>query len=315
MTKRLLIVSLILFLSSPIFALLEVHFVNVGQGDAALINCDGHWGIIDGADTKGAQMLFSYINDVCKVPSFDLVVLSHSDKDHVGGMRGAIQDKLTNNSIVWFDEDSSNTSRWFTSFKEYVNSCKCKETKKPDLGQQYQLGGCLITVIGPTSDFGDRNNNSIIIRIDYKGKSFIFMGDAEWKAQNGLINEYVTANADLGFFNYSPMLNCDVLKVAHHGGSIDEGTETTVSYTLLRSMHPKFAVISVGIENRYSHPHPNTLSRLIQSECNIFRTDYHGTIVFAVNDSGILSLKTEKQNGNPWMDESLLPSVKRNNTN
>lgn len=121
-----------------------------------------------------------------------------------------------------------------------------------------------------------------------------------------------TSNGDLGAFNYSPILTCDVLKVAHHGGSIDNGSETTISYFLLRAMHPKYSVISVGINNRYTHPSPVTLSRLIQDDSNIFRTDYHGTIVFSVDDSGILTLRTEKQNGIPWMDEELLPSIKKN---
>ena len=96
------------------------------------------------------------------------------------------------------------------------------------------------------------------------------------------------------------------------GGSIDNGSETTISYFLLRAMHPKYSVISVAINNRYTHPSRVTLSRLIQDDSNIFRTDYHGTIVFSVDDSGILTLRTEKQNGIPWMDEELLPSIKKN---
>ena len=306
-----LICTLFVFIF-PIIAFLEVHFVDVGQGDATLVNCDGHWAIIDGADTTGSQKLYSYINNYCKISTFDLVVLSHSDKDHVGGLKGAILDKLSKKTVVWFDEDSSNTSRWFVSFKEYVNSYDCKEKIKPELGQEYQLGNSIITVIGPTKDYGDRNNNSIIIRLDYLGKSFIFMGDAEWKSQNGLTTKYVTSNADHTGYNYSPVLCCDVLKVAHHGGSIDEGTETNTSEMLLSAMRPKYSVISVGIENRYSHPHPITLRNLIRKESSVYRTDYHGTIVFTVNDLGMLSVKTEKQNGRPWMDESLLPSFQKN---
>lgn len=304
MIKKLIAFLFFSLLFCPqIFADLDVHFVDVGQGDSILINSEGHWAVIDGGDTSSSSKLYSYANNQLNIPCFELVVLTHSDTDHVGGLRGIIDGKITKKSTIWYDVNDFNDNRAYQSFKTYVETIKCKK-KKPITEDAIQLGGATITCIGPSKDLGNRNDNSLIIRLEYKGKSFVFLGDAGSKSMKDLVNNYASVN-DLGNGFDAPMLNCDVLKVAHHGG------KNFATYTFLKSSQPKYAVISVGLNKNYNHPHADTLSLLVQDDIDIYRTDVHGTIVFSVNDAGHLTVRSEKESGKPWLDKEFLASYKR----
>lgn len=296
--------ALLIFLLLPyfIFASLEVHFVDVGQGDAIIINADGHFGVIDGGTAAQSRKLYSYLKDLNPAP-LELIVISHTDLDHIGGIGSTIEAAgISKNCTVWCNDPYS-SSRQFSSFKSKIEQTKCKIVE-PIIGTVKMLGNAQITVLGPITKTGNKNQDSLTLRLDYKGKSFLFMGDADWLSENRLINQY--ASSDTDWNNYkSDLLSADVLKVGHHGS-----TSSTSQY-FLRFVHPSISIISVGANNRYGHPDEDALSRLIQSESEIYRTDIHGTIKIRVEDSGLMTVITQKGNG-PWMDESLLPSYIRN---
>lgn len=295
--KKVLLVLIIGFILSYVaFAKLNVYFVDVGQGDAIVINADDHWAIIDGGDTGTSSKLYSYINNHLNVNYFDLVVLTHPDKDHVGGLSGAIKGRITKKTTVWCNCDSDD--RYFTSFKSYIETSGC-ELQNPYIEDSIVLGKATFTVLGPLNEMDNKNDNSLIVRLDYNGKSFLFMGDASWSAENQLTNKYATANEFGTGFN-SPMLDVDILKVGHHGSS------ESSSILFLECTTPDIVIISVGEGNRYGHPKTDTLSRFIQMESDIYRTDNHGNINVSVSDSGVLTVNTQFNNNKPWFDENLL---------
>ena len=302
MKRNILCILIILLLPGLLYAALEVHFVDVGQGDAIIINADGHFGLIDGGPVNKSYALSSYLKNVVTAP-FELVVVSHTDSDHVGGIDEAIKVVgLKKTCTIWCNDINSNQAQ-FTSFKKIVNGKNLKIID-PKIGTTKKLGKATIIVLGPVVNTGFKNDDSIVIRLEYADKSFLFMGDAERAEENFLINKYSQEIMEFGSYP-SAMLKSDVLKVGHHGSR-----NSTTGY-FLRYVMPSISVISVGANNRNGHPTEETLSRLIQANSNIFRTDIHGTVKICVSDSGMLTVQGVYGN-KPWMDETLKPSYIRN---
>ena len=299
------IIWLILLSPCLLFASLEVHFVNVGQGDAIVINADGHFGVIDGGPKGSSSTLYSYLKSLNPSP-LEFIAITHTDLDHIGGIGSVIEAAgISPNCTVWTSENLSG-NRQIQSFTSKVTQAGCKITI-PVLGQQFRLGKAIITVIGPVTKLNNKNSDCLVLRLEYKGKSFLFMGDADWQSENRMANKYGSV-PDFGVYQ-SSTLKADVIKVGHHGSR-----DSTTQY-FLHFVRPQYAIISVGAVNRYGHPDQDTLSRLVQSDSQIYRTDYHGHIKVTVSDGiagGTLSIFSQKNNGKSWMDESLLPSYMRN---
>ena len=118
----------------------------------------------------------------------------------------------------------------------------------------------MFTFIGPVEEYSDTNDNSLVLRLTYGDKSFLFTGDMEREAENDLLDSGVK-------------LSSDVLKVGHHGSS------TSTSYRFLYEVSPEIAVISCGEDNSYGHPHEEVLSRLSDADVTVYRTDLDGSVV------------------------------------
>ena len=181
--KRLVFVfCLLILMPYLIFASLEVHFVDVGQGDSIIINADGHYGIIDGGPANKSQYLYTYVKNLGVNP-FELIVITHTDSDHIGGIVSAVEAAgISRKCKVWCN-DIYTDQRQFSSFKERVSLAGCKIVD-PSIGTALMLGNAKITVIGPAKKLSNKNDNSIIIKLEYAGKSFLFMGDAERAEEN-----------------------------------------------------------------------------------------------------------------------------------
>ncbi|MBQ9782155.1 MAG: hypothetical protein IJW26_03125, partial [Clostridia bacterium] len=128
-------------------------------------------------------------------------------------------------------------------------------------------------------DEDNNNNYSPIVMLEYCGFKMIFTGDAEVKVENEFVNKYKTQTS---------YVDCDVLKVGHHG------SDTSSSTTFLDLIKPERAVISCGTGNTYGHPHQVTLNNLLSRNCNVYRTDTNGHIVIKVNKDGEPSVTYEK---------------------
>ena len=232
-----------------------VHFIDVGQADAALILCDGHAMLIDGGNAADSSRIYTYLKSH-GVDYLDYIVCTHPHEDHVGGLSGALNYAKTGAALC---SVTSYESKSFHSFVSYL-SRQGKSLSIPNAGDTFQLGGASVQVIGPIRSSEEINNMSIVLRVVYGDTSFVFTGDAEREEEQDILAA--------GY-----PLSATVLKVGHHGGS-DSTTDP-----FLREIAPAYAVISVGKGNTYGHPTENTLSRLRDAGTKVYRTDMQGDII------------------------------------
>ena len=266
---------------------LNVHFIDVGQADCALIECNGEYILIDGGNVEDSQLVVSYLQRQ-GVEKLLAVVCSHAHEDHVGGLPGVLAVYPTHHVYA---PTKTYSSKCFDDFVYYTDQ-QGLEITIPEPGDYLSFGGATMTILGPTESYADPNNTSIVVRIDYGTTSFLFTGDMETQAENDMI-EYWGASYDW---------NADVLKVGHHG------SETSTGYRFLREVMPTYGVISVGKDNSYDHPHEAPLSRLEQAGVTLYRTDELGTVI-AASDGSTITFSWEKGGSGPIVPPGNTPSV------
>lgn len=250
----------------------EVHFIDVGQADSALILSAGKSMLIDGGNVGDSNLVYSYLQKL-GVSHLDYVVCTHAHEDHVGGLSGALSYATVGKVYSPVTEYST---RAFENFVKKVEA-RGKSLTVPTPGESFSLGDATVKILGPLKVYDETNDTSIVLRITYGELSFLFTGDMESSAEADLID----AGIDL---------RSTVLKVGHHGSS------TSSSYRFLKEVAPRYGVISVGTDNDYGHPHEEVLSRYRDADVTIYRTDLQGDIVCKSEDGKTL-LFTVKKNG------------------
>ena len=259
---------------------LTVHFIDVGQADCALLECAGQTMLIDGGNAEDSSLVVSYLKGQ-SVEYLDYVVCTHAHEDHVGGLSGPLN-TCTVGQV--FAPVTQYDSKVFSNFVKYTEQ-QGLEITVPQADSTFPLGGAQVTVLGPRREYEDTNNTSIVLRVDYGETSFLFTGDMESAAEQDLLAD----GCDL---------DATVLKVGHHGSS------TSSSYVFLREVMPTYAVISVGRDNSYGHPHEEVMSRLYDAQVTVYRTDEQGTVV-AFSDGETVTFTTEKNAApTPGRDEA-----------
>lgn len=246
----------------------SIHFIDVGQADAALIQCDGHSMLIDGGNREDSDLMYSVLKNA-GVTHLDLVVGTHEHEDHIGGLAGALN-CADSDSVLCSTTDYD--TKAFANFKKYAEE-RGGGLQIPSIGDTYALGAAQVQILGINSA-AVGNNASIVLKIWYGETSFLFTGDLEREGEAVLL--------DSGYD-----LSATVLKVGHHG------SDDSTSYPFLREVMPSYAVISVGEGNDYGHPHDGALSRLRDAGATVYRTDLHGDI-FCVSDGKTVTFTTEQ---------------------
>lgn len=232
---------------------LQIYYFDVGQADSILILNNDTSMLIDAGNNADGPLLVDYIKNKLKINKIDIVVGTHPHEDHIGG----IDDIINNFDIgdVYLPEVITTTK----TFEDMITAIENKDLAilVPEIGEKFKLGEADFEIIYTGTDDKDLNATSIIINMLYGEKSYLFTGDTTEEVEATILNK----NIDI-----------DVLKVAHHGSRYSS------SYEFLNIATPDYAIVSVGEENSYEHPHIEAINRIKKHTNNIYMTKDVGTI-------------------------------------
>ena len=271
--------TLFLLLLWPVLLLaqdLQVHFINVGQGDSILIiSPENKTVLIDAGKNSAGKVVTAYLNKY-HVKNLDMVIETHPDDDHIGGMPQVVE----NYSISLYLDSGFEKSK-SKALHELLSKKGVKQVRAK-AGQKYPLDGANLEILFPSGSIlpkpsqGTQSNvNSIVSKLTYKDVSFLLPGDAEKETEQRLLKEQKNKLAS------------DVLKVAHHG------SKYATTQDFIDAVNPKIAIISVG-KNTYGHPDKGTIKRLKDKGVTVYRTDEQGNILIKT-DGHVLDVITEKK--------------------
>lgn len=236
---------------------LQVHFIDVGQGDSILVIFpSGQNILIDAGKSSASEMIISYLKKA-GITSIDIFVATHPDADHIGGAVSIFKEFKIGKII---DSGYVHTTQTYEKYLNYID-----QNNIPfELGRTFDKllldDNIEIEILSPAFT-SDNNNSSVVLYITYGEISFLLTGDAEIETENRIMSKY-------------PDLKVTILKVAHHGSS------SSTSLNFIENINPKVAVISVG-GNSYGNPSEEILNRLNSKNIDIYRTDLEGSIVIS----------------------------------
>ncbi len=269
--------------ASPFFAgdSAELHVLDVGQGDAALLRSPrGRWVLLDagpawdGGDA-GRKTILPYLRR--RGGTLEAFILSHPHTDHVGGAASVLAE--VEPRVYWDAAFAGGSAAYIAS----LNTAREEgiEWRRVHPGDSLDIDGVRISFLAPDSlwtvGLTDPNLASTVTMIEYGMVRFLLVGDAELEEEEWLLRHYPAG------------LRADVLKVAHHGSS------TSSSDAFLAAVSPRAAIISVGSRNTYGHPSKDVVRALMYAGAEVLRTDQHGTVVARTNGTRLeLEAKGER---------------------
>lgn len=257
---------------NSIYGQFELHFLDVGQGDAVLIKSpDNYYGLIDGG--KGNTVLEG-LKSKLKTGRLEFVMATHPDADHIEGLL-KVMEYYDVRQVLW--QKHTKQSPVYTEFKRLVYEKKLMNAAITS-NNDFRLGCCItVDVLWPENSESvydiDANDASYAAVVNYQGKQIWLDGDLGGDYQDKLVE-----NTDKKVFIY---------KVAHHGSN------SSSSEYLLKKLMPVYSVVSAGKDNSYGHPSDDVLQRLTEIDTKILRTDTMGTISF-INKNQEWWIETEK---------------------
>lgn len=260
-----ILVLLVVFLSQQVLAekfqgqSLKISFLDVGQGDAALIDYLGDYQILVDGGPNGKKLLGELSKQMSPMDQkIEIVILTHPDKDHYEGLIDLLGKYEVGLFITNGSEDDAES---YVELKNLLGQ-KSVKTEAAFEGSDLQIGKYLdMKFFNPDKSFegkDEKNSDSIVARLNFGGNSFLFNGDAEFETENDMLGD-------------GEDVDVDFLKVGHHGSKNATGNE------FLKKVTPKHSIISVG-KNSYGHPTEEALGRLKDIGSEILRTDEKGTV-------------------------------------
>ncbi|MCI8761100.1 MAG: MBL fold metallo-hydrolase [Clostridia bacterium] len=230
---------------------LQIIYFDVGQADSALIMNNGKTTLIDGGNDSDGDDLVKYIKSQ-KISKIDTVIATHLHADHIGGL----DDIIDNFDIgTVYMPDTINTDKQVEEFLDAMERKKLNY-EVPEVGEKFKNGLAHCEVMAIDNKAKDLNNSSIVIQMNYLEQRYLFMGDSEKEVEN---------SRDWNKVN--------ILKVGHHGSN------TSSTERFLNQIRPEFAIISVGLNNKYHHPSTEILNRFKSLNTSIYRTDEDGSLL------------------------------------
>jgi competence protein ComEC len=247
----------------------QIRFLDVGQGSSILIRSASGDILID-AGTETSQASLCRRLRALGVRELRLLVLTHTDEDHIGGADGVLADFPTD--LIWVNGERGDSESFLRL--EQMLSVRDKPTKIVSAGERFHMDDLYLTALTPMTD-GEREI-TLLLRIGEF--SALLMSDAGAATETDLISEYGKAQLDI-----------DLLLVGHHGAS-DVCTER-----FLETTTPSYAVISCGAGNIYGHPDGRVLERLRAANLSVYRTDTDGEIVFLIKENRYAEVLTSEK--------------------
>lgn len=248
---------------------LTVAFLDVGQGDSIYIEApNGNQMIIDGGPSSGAELrALGHVMPFYD-RSVDLVLATHPDQDHVGGLPAVVTQMQVPNVVT--TENTSDTGA-YAAFEKAVSEKNANHVLART-GERIILDdGVVLEILFPDHNTAgwDTNTSSIVARLSYGGESFLFTGDSPQSIEKYLVGKD------------GSLLHSSVLKLGHHG------SRTSSSEVFLSAVDPGYAIISAGRDNKYGHPHQETLDILSKLHIPTLSTMDMGTIIFKTDGEGL----------------------------
>lgn len=304
--KKILIIILALiainiyFLARAVFSFslddkMRVIFFDVGQGDASLVMADGLNILIDGGpDKKVVEKLDKYLPFWDR--EIDIMVLTHPHADHVAGLIDVFKKYQVDE--VWMTGVLHSSYEYLEFLEIARDSGMATRMVGRDAINRVSTTNIKIEILYPREDLFEKtvdnlNNSSIVLRISYKDKSFLFAGDIEEEADAELCEKPLPIrlhSASLRAGSSHPLegegnIRSDVLKIAHHGSA------NASSQCFLEAVKPEITVISAGRDNDFGMPSLRILNRLERMGIEVFRTDEDGDVIMETDGGGIKILK------------------------
>jgi len=240
--------------------LLKIHYVDVGQADCAVITFGDLAMIIDAGDEEHDDVVVSYLKSL-NITKLVYVVGTHPHEDHIGGLDSVIEEFEIATLLM---PNAEHDSPSFESVLDAMDE-KNLQAESPKIGDTYAFGDAEFTILNSVDSTPENlNNASIVLRLVYGDQSFIFTGDAEKAVEYQMMDSGMT-------------LKSNVLKVGHHGST------TSSLEKFILTVDPDIAVISVGADNSYGHPHEKIVNRLNRLNIKTYRTDLNGTIIISTD--------------------------------
>lgn len=263
---------------------LNVHFIDVGQGDSEFIELpNGQTMLIDAGNPENGSQIVTYIKGLGH-NKVDYLIATHPHADHIGGMATVVNG--LDIGKIYMPKASSNTQ----TFEDLLTAIQKKglkiNTAKAGVNL-FKAGTLNADIIAPVNITGDDlNQYSAVIMLTYGDNKFLFTGDAGNESEGQITSD----------------IKADVLKVGHHG------SDTSTSQTFLNKVSPKYAVIEVGKDNSYGHPTAATLAKLEKIGATIYRTDKDGTIIFT-SDAKTITVNKKSSSIKEQAPPSSAPAV------